>query len=215
MLVVFAAGLVVMFMPIFEGQNALEYLDVLYNSISKGSANYIAMLEDDVATYEGTELDAVLKMKGDTAALATAALLEQAGASIEIAGAEVTVRGDLAMILRGCLRDSEEMFRNEDGPVQARYGLEGKEALFAWWSTLRALDRELKKQERFPEAALVLKVKKKAVECAYNYFGIEPMRVSDNLGIVVFSLVFYVLYTVWYGYAIILLFEGFGLRLSH
>jgi hypothetical protein len=58
-------------------------------------------------------------------------------------------------------------------------------------------------------------VKKKGVECAYNYYGIEPMKVSNHLGVVIVSLVFYVLYTVWYGFAIILVFEGCGLKLSH
>jgi hypothetical protein len=61
----------------------------------------------------------------------------------------------------------------------------------------------------------VLEVKKKAVECAYNYYGIEPQRIADRVGIVIFSLLFYVLYTCWYGYAIIFMFEGWGLRLSH
>jgi hypothetical protein len=58
-------------------------------------------------------------------------------------------------------------------------------------------------------------VKEKAVECAYNYYGIEPWKVSEKLGLVVFSLVFYVVYTVWYGYAIIFLLEGWGFTLSH
>ena len=40
----FAVVLVVMFMPLFGGQNALNYMDALYNSISKGSAYYVADL---------------------------------------------------------------------------------------------------------------------------------------------------------------------------
>jgi hypothetical protein len=53
------------------------------------------------------------------------------------------------------------------------------------------------------------------VECAYNYYGIEPWKVSDRIGLVLFSLIFYVVYTVWYGYAIIFLLEGWGFTLSH
>jgi len=56
---------------------------------------------------------------------------------------------------------------------------------------------------------------KKGVECSYNYYGIDPQQISDRLGIVVFSLVFYVLYTVWYGFAILYLFQGLGLKLEH
>ena len=77
------------------------------------------------------------------------------------------------------------------------------------------MDEDLKRQNRFAEAAFVVKVKKKAVECAYNYYGVEPTRISDRLGLVLFSLVLYVVYTVWYGYAIIFMLEGWGLNLSH
>ena len=38
MMVAFIAILITLFMPIFNGQNALNYLDALFNSISKGSA---------------------------------------------------------------------------------------------------------------------------------------------------------------------------------
>ena len=37
----FAAVLALIFMPIFNGHNGLDYMDDLYNSISKGSAYYI------------------------------------------------------------------------------------------------------------------------------------------------------------------------------
>ena len=38
MLLAFIAVLFIIFSPIFKGQNGLNYLDALYNSISKGSA---------------------------------------------------------------------------------------------------------------------------------------------------------------------------------
>jgi hypothetical protein len=215
MLAMFVAGLIVMFMPIFGGQNALEYLDSLYNSISKGSADYIPALEENVAQYEGSRFAVTLDMKDAELAQAAAALFEKVDATVEIIGTEVKVNGDLAQTLRSCLTDSRQMLENESKSVEVKYGREGKEALFAWWSALKAMDKDLKRQNRFAEAALVSKVKKKAVECAYNYYGIEPMKLSDNLGIVIFSLAFYVFYTVWYGYAIILVFEGCGLWLSH
>lgn len=215
MLAAFVVGLVVMFMPIFGGQNALDFLDALYNSISKGSANYIPALEEEVGQYEGTSFTVTLAMKDTELALAAAALFEKADATVEAVGTDVKVSGDLARTLRSSLSDSRDMFANEDQSVAVRYGREGKEVLFAWWSALKAMDKDLTKQSRFAEAALVSKVKKKAVACAYNYYGIEPTKISDKLGIVIFSLVFYVFYTVWYGYAIILIFEGCGLWLSH
>jgi hypothetical protein len=209
------AGLVVMFMPIFGGQNSLDYLDSLYNSISKGSANYIPALEDEVAQYEGKTFAVNLAMQDPELALATAALFEEAGAMVEVVGTDVAVNGDLARTLRSCLTDAGQLFDNADDSLEAKYGRDGKDVLFAWWSALKAMDKDLKRQNLFEEAAFVLKVKKKAVECAYNYHGVEPKKISDNLWIVIFSLAFYVFYTVWYGYAIMLVFEGCGLWLSH
>ncbi len=58
-------------------------------------------------------------------------------------------------------------------------------------------------------------IQKKAVETAYNYFEVEPVHIMDKLGLVIFSLAFYVIYTLWYGFAILFLFEGWGLKLSH
>ena len=45
LLVSFIIVLVIFFMPVFEGKNGLDYLDNLYNSISKGSAYYIPKVE--------------------------------------------------------------------------------------------------------------------------------------------------------------------------
>ena len=35
----FMVVLIIIFMPVFDGHNGLSYLDSLYNSISKGSAD--------------------------------------------------------------------------------------------------------------------------------------------------------------------------------
>jgi len=56
---------------------------------------------------------------------------------------------------------------------------------------------------------------KKVVETSYNYYTIEPQKITDKMGIVIFSLVFYVVYTLWYGFSILFMFEGWGLRLEH
>lgn len=77
------------------------------------------------------------------------------------------------------------------------------------------MEKELKNQKKFKEAKIVSTIKKKAVETSYNYFQIQPQRISDRYGIVIFSLIFYVLYTLWYGFSIMFLFEGWGLRLEH
>jgi len=43
---------------------------------------------------------------------------------------------------------------------------------------------------------------------------VVPEQIRDKAGIVIFSLVFYVVYTIWYGFGILFIFEGWGLKIS-
>ena len=76
------------------------------------------------------------------------------------------------------------------------------------------MEKDLKRQKLFKAADLTHTVQAKTVECAYNYYGIEAQNIKDRWMIVLFSLVFYVIYTVWYGYAIMFIFEGLGFELA-
>jgi hypothetical protein len=204
-----------MFLPIFDGRNALDYMDSLFNSVSKGSAYYVADLKAEAEGQRGNAVAVTLAVASEAQARQTAELFRAGGATVQVAEAELRVSGDLGGILGRCLQDSDEMFANAGAGVRDRYGYEERRVLFDWWTALKAMDEDLKRQNRFAEAAFVAKVKEKAVECAYNYYGIESTRISDRIGLVLFSLVFYVVYTVWYGYAIIFMLEGWGLNLSH
>jgi hypothetical protein len=211
----FGVVLVAMFLPLFDGRNALDYMDSLFNSVSKGSAYYVADLKVEAEGQRGNAVAVTLAVASETPSRQMAELLRASGATVQVAEAELQVNGDLGGILGRALQDSDEMFANAGAGVRDRYGYEERRVLFNWWTALQAMEEDLKRQNRFAEAAFVVKVKEKAVECAYNYYGIEPWKVYDKIGLVLFSLVFYVVYTVWYGYAIIFLLEGWGLTLSH
>jgi hypothetical protein len=86
--------------------------------------------------------------------------------------------------------------------------------LYAWWTTLKEVIKEFNRQQQFANAKFTGTIQKKVVECAYNYYGITPQNIGDRWGIVLFSLIFYVVYTVWYGYAVMYLFEGAGFQLE-
>jgi hypothetical protein len=77
------------------------------------------------------------------------------------------------------------------------------------------MEKGLKRQKKFKEAKVVALVVKKAVESSYNYYKIEPQKITDRWGIVIISLLFYVIYTLWYGFAIMFMFEGWGMKLEH
>ena len=215
MMVVFAVVLIVIFMPIFGGQNGLNYLDNLYNTISKGSAYYIPKVKEEAGKFDGTTVDATLKLANADQAQETDRLFNQAGVLVNVSGAELKVRGDLAQILNGCIDDADAMYYNDGEKVSGKYGFDEKRVLFDWWTALKGMAKALEKQKKFKEAKVIDLTVSKAVETSYNYYQVEPKKIGEKIGVVIFSLVFYVIYTLWYGFAIMFMFEGWGLKLEH
>ena len=215
LMVVFLIVLVIFFSPVFKGQNGLEYLDDLYNSISKGSAYYIGDLKKEANSFAGNPVTLELTMKNNQQAQQSITLFTKSGASASVNGSVLKVAGDLAKILDNCLTDADDMYNNEGQKVAGKYGYEEKRVLYNWWTAIKEMDKNLKQQKLFKEAKFVITVKKKAVESSYNYYKIEPQKISDKYGTVIFSLIFYVVYTLWYGFAIMFMFEGWGMQLEH
>ncbi|MDY6954896.1 MAG: hypothetical protein SWE60_25620 [Thermodesulfobacteriota bacterium] len=75
MLLAFVVILVLVFSPLFKGQNGLEYLDGLYNSISKGSAYYIPAVKEETDQFAGDVVNVTLHVADNTRAQQTAPLL--------------------------------------------------------------------------------------------------------------------------------------------
>ena len=214
MLVGFFIVLGIIFMPVFNGHNGLNYLDSLYNSISKGSAYYIGGMKEEVATYGQKHIDVSITLPTEEMAKQAATLYNHNNALVNSSGNQLKVSGDLAMILTGCLDDADDLYANNDVDVQNRYGYHAREVLYNWWVSLHEIEKDLQKQKAFKDAKLIASVVKKAVEPSYNYYGIDAQKISDKLGIVLFSLIFYVIYTLWYGFAIMYMFEGWGMQLE-
>jgi hypothetical protein len=210
----FIVVLVIFFMPVFEGQNGLDYLDNLYNSISKGSAYYIPKVQHLVEDHGSKTVTLNLKLADAETAAAIAPLFAEAGATTAVEAATLMVNGDLADIFNAALADADAAYHNNDNELEARYGIGVRTTMYGWWQALGAIERDLKRQKIFASADLAHSVQAKTVECAYNYYGIEPQNIGDRWGIVLFSLLFYVVYTVWYGYAIMYIFEGLGFELA-
>lgn len=211
----FIIFMIIIFLPVFKGQNGLEYMDALYNSISKGSANYIPELKEKIEPFNGKEIGIIIKMDTKAQAEYAAGLFERGGAVVETGEESLKIEGDLGGILKNCLKDSEMMYNNDGSKIMEKYNLDGKQVLYLWYKAFKAMDRGLNDQGRFKDADMVALVVEKAVECSYNYYDIEPKRISDSPGVVIFSLLFYVIYTVWYGFAFMYMFEGWGMRLAH
>ncbi|MFZ1954752.1 MAG: hypothetical protein WAU34_04605 [Desulfobacterales bacterium] len=211
----FIVVLVIFFMPIFNGHNGLNYLDSLFNSISKGSAHFIPRLKEEVRPFDQKTVDLALTLKSGEQAQQTALMFQKAGATAEADGEKLKVSGNLGQILTAILEDSDAMFFNDSQKVADRYGFEARQALFNWWTALNAMEKALTTQKKFNDAKMVATVRNRAVEVAFNFYRIEPQNISDKYGIVIFSLIFYVVYTLWYGFAILYMFEGWGMKMEH
>jgi hypothetical protein len=212
--VTFLIILIIMFTDNFGGENAFKAADRLFNSISKGSTYYIGDLLKKTQPFNETSFEAGLKFKDQDSSEKAIKLLSSAGAKTFVEGAQVKVTGNLGQILTSTLKDSDAMFYNRDSDLVSRYGFPGPAVMKTWHSVLKELDKDLKKQSKFKEAAFVGDVIKKGVEVSYNYFKIQPEDARSKIGILSFALVFYVIYTLWWGIAIFFLFEGIGLQMT-
>ncbi|MFY9706542.1 MAG: hypothetical protein WBV95_03060 [Desulfobacterales bacterium] len=215
MIVAFIVVLVIFFMPVFNGHNGLNYLDSLFNSISKGSAHFVPRLKEEVRSFDQKAIDVNLTLKSAEQARQTALMFQKAGAAAEAGGDKLKVSGNMGQVFAAILEDSDAMFFNDSQKVVDRYGFEARQALFNWWTALNAMEKALTNQKKFSDAAMVATVRNRAVEVAFNFYQIEPQSISDKYGIVILSLLFYVIYTLWYGFAIMFMFEGWGMKMEH
>lgn len=213
MAIVFIVILTVMFTPIFGGKNAFEAADNFFNSIAKGSTYFIPGLMKDSESYNGKTIDVTVKLP-DKAMTATAVKLFKASGALVGEGEPLRVAGDLGQISRAALQDADAMFFNRGKQVADKYGVPEKEVLFTWWTAFKEMEKDLKRQKKFPEAAWLSNASKRSLEVGYNFYRIETRKVSTVAGTLLFSLVFYVAYTLWWGYAVLFLFEGAGLQMK-
>ncbi|CCO23738.1 hypothetical protein [Maridesulfovibrio hydrothermalis] len=207
--------LFIMFQPMFDGKNSMAYLDAMYNSISKGSVYYIPAMREDVKELDNKELTLKLEYSSAIQAQQSEKLFKTAGVKTSLNGKTLDVSGSIATILNASLDDADLMYHNDAQGITDKYGIEAKRATFNWWTSLGLIEKALNAQEEFKTGKVTSTVLKKAVETAYNYYEIEPMQIMDKLGLVIFSLAFYVFYTLWYGFAILFVFEGWGLNIGH
>lgn len=211
----FVVVLIFFFVPLYNGKNGLDYLDNLYNSISKGSAYYIPGLKKEIQKFVSNPVNVSLDMANPEQAAQTALLFKGGGATVNVKGNGVEVTGDLAGILENALADSDSMYWNKGREVADKYGYRENRVLYNWWKGFVEMQKSLNRQKKFKEAKIVALVQKKALETSYNYYKIEPQKIGDRWGTVAFSLLFYVVYTLWYGFAMLFMFEGWGLKLGH
>lgn len=211
----FLGVLILIFSPIFPGQkNGLDFSDDLFNKLSKGSSYFIPEIGKNAQKYSGTNISVSVKMDKPEQVDKAVKMLITAGVQVGAKDTELKITGDLGKLLGQVLKDSEAMYKNNGTEVSGLYGFSEKDVMTVWWSVLGKMDKELKKEKKVEESNMVSSVMKKGVEPAFNYYGIEAQSVADKAVIMTALLVFYVAYTMWWGYAIFYMFDGMGLSMK-
>jgi len=230
----FIVVLVLIFSPIFpktaegEPQNGLQWADEMFNSLAKGSSYFIPKVTKSNEKFMGNMFAVTLKMgkaedkpgDGEKRAERSAQLfIVNEGARVEVNGDELKIEGDLGKVLAAALRDSETMYRNEGEKIKVLYGTvmkteDEKQMFRQWWNVLDKMNKQFVIEKKAAEAKIVSTVMKKSVEAAYNFYKVDAVKVKEKAGLMVFLLVFYVVYTMWWGFAIFFIFEGIGLSMK-
>jgi hypothetical protein len=225
----FLVALFLIFSPIFgDGKNGLVFADDLFNKLSKGSSYFIPKVAKDNEKFMGKMFTVNIKVSkpedkpGDAekrAERAAKLFAVNPGAKVEVNGSELKIEGDLGLVLKAALEDSDVMFKNEGDKLKAKYEAamatdDVKQMFRQWNNVLPKINKEFAKEKKIEEAKIVSAVTKKAVETAYNYYGVEAQKVSDKAVLMTGLLVFYVIYTMWWGFAIFYIFDGIGLTMS-
>jgi len=220
----FFGVLLLIFSPIFgDGRNGLTYADEMFNTLSKGSSYFIPELQKNSENFKGQTLSVRISAAkpddkpGDTEKRIEniSKVLTTAGAKIEVTGTDMKIEGDLGAILVSALQDSDAMYKNQGDAIKARYGADDEKKIFRqWYNAFTSMDKALKKDGKVEQAKVISDVTKKAVETAYNYYKVEAVKVKDKAVLMTALLVFYVAYTMWWGFAIYYIFDGVGLSMS-
>ncbi len=230
----FLITLGLIFSPIFpktkagEPQNGLQWADEMFNNLAKGSSYFIPKVAKSNEKFMGKMFAVSIKLgkpedkPGDgekRAERASKLFTVNEGAKVEVNGAELKIEGDLGKVLAAALRDSETMYRNEGEKIKALYGTvmktdDEKQMFRQWWNVLDKINKQFMIEKKAAEAKIVSDVMKKAVEAAYNFYKVDAVKVKEKAGLMVFLLVFYVVYTMWWGFAIFFIFEGIGLSMK-
>ncbi len=216
---IFFGVLAYMFSPSFTGAhgekvNAFHASDNLFNSIAKGSTNYFTRLRDGNTAWKGHVINLTLHLETEEWARQGALILQESGVTARVQDTSVVITGDLHNLINQAIKDAEDLFENRNKALEIRYCMTGKHVLFIWWKLCKALDVELKHIKDFKAASFVSEVMKRGIEVGYNFYGIVPQNSTSKVGMLVFSLTFYVIYTLLWGFAIFYLFEGIGLEMS-
>ena len=165
--------------------------------------------------YNGQQFTTSLKMKSPEEAAVTAKLFATNKITAAAEGDKVKVSGDFGTMITIMLKDADDMYKNDGQALTAKYGVDERQTIYSWYQSLAAMEKDMTKAGQFDQAKFVKNCMSKAIEPAYNYYKVEAKPVKEEIFLLIASLAFYVIYTMWYGFGLLFLFEGLGIKLDH
>ncbi|WP_027366024.1 hypothetical protein [Desulfotruncus alcoholivorax] len=214
LLLIFTAVFITMMSPVMNGKTVIQAADDLFNQLTKGSTYSIPKVTDKAAKFEGTSFQVSVKAESPEDVEKYTKVFSAAGAQVTPAGGKVKIAGDLGKVSVAALNDADIEFNNNGAQLKSKYGMESREVIYYWYNGFKAISAQYKLDNKVKELDIVNSVMTKGLEPAYNFEGIQAVKVNERSGITTFMLVFYVLYTILYGFAIMYLFEGLGIVAS-
>lgn len=203
--------------PVFTGEegrrlSGLQYADEVFNELSKGSSWFIPEIMESVKSLDNAGVDLNVALKNPELLSLAGELLRDCGASAEISADRIAFKGDLGAILQRAAEDSALLYNNDGNALSAKYGGEAPLKIArAWWQLLHPCVKALQRQGKLAEAKIVDQVLTKAIEPGNNFYGLEAAKMSEHVPLVCGLLIFYIGYTLWYGFGLYNIFIGLGM----
>lgn len=191
---------------------ALEWADDLFNQLAKSSAYQIPLALKKAKGFEGILVDLSVNLTWPDADKKVTKIMATNGIdAYAIGDGRVRIKSDLGLLSQAAITDAGLLFGGRERELQDKYGLSGREVIYYWWTTFDDLVRRYVQLNRPSEADFTKFMMTRVLEPSYNFVGIRPRDISENVSTVVLLLAFYILFTIWYGFSIMYLFEGIGI----
>ena len=197
-----------MLTPSFDGKTFIAYADARFDSYSKYSSYFIPELMEMAKDYKN-EISVSVDLKSEDDAKKAANLLAEFA---KVESSKLVINAKLSEVILQALKDADRAYYNDEDYFKQKYGMSARETLYYWYLLLDGIAKTLEAQGRFSEGLFTKnQVLIRGIEPAYNFFGVEATPI-DIVGYAL--LVFYAIYTLWWGFAIYFIFEGLGIKVT-
>jgi hypothetical protein len=214
-LFVFAAVFAFGHTPLLEGKSVWLWADDLFNRLAKHSTDYIPEARKKAEKFNGVAVDIAIHPRDLVTVDEFIRVVKMGGCDAKpMADKRIRLTGDLGRMAEAALADAELAFGNDAKAIEEKYRMNPSEVNYCWWILFDGLARRYMQENQSGNNEFAKFLSAKVFEPAYNFRGIVAENASQKMTAVVGLLLFYVLYTVWYGFSILYLFEGFGISVT-